>query len=667
MLANRTHWVMDYETLPNCFVACFEDYKTDTVNTFIVSKLINQFDSFLSFINRNIKNYEWHFSFNGLAFDAQVTQYIVLNAWSLRKLNGETIARKIYEFVQTYLITTERKFPPYREYDLIIKQIDLFKLNHWDNPAKSSSLKWIQTQMDWKNVQDMPIHHSTYITTIDQINTIVSYCLNDVKSTKEIMILSKKEISLRNKLSVDYNTNLHSASEPKISKEIFLYFLSKEMNVKKADLRLLRTKRDIIIVKDLLLPYIKFNKPEFVELYNKFKAIRINPEMMKGVFKCNLKYKGVETNFGFGGVHGAKKGIYESDEYMVIMTSDVVSYYPNLAIRNEWSPAHLPKEIFCKLYEWFFNERKKIPKTDIRNYVYKIILNSTYGLSNDKDSFLYDPQMTMQITMNGQLLLMMLYEMIDSKIPGAIPIMQNTDGLEFMIPRQYINTYLDVCKEWEDMTKLTLEHDQYQKMIVPDVNNYIAVYNEIELSLKDWLKYQTTHPENVFTKHDGKFFMAKSKCKGRFVFKDRPLHKNKSFTVVSKALYYYFIHDMDIKEYINSNTNIFDFCGYVKAKGSWTFKEQYVDNEQEYQCNELQKTLRYFITNKGSKILKTHKTDGRIQQVEAGKSLQTVFNLFIDKPFDEYDINKQFYLYKIESEIRSLKPDTFNKQLVLNF
>ncbi len=60
---------------------------------------------------------------------------------------------------------------------------------------------------------------------------------------------------------------------------------------------------------------------------------------------------------------------------MIIMTSDVTSFYPNLAIRNKWAPAHLPEEEFCNLYEWFFEERKKIPKKDPKNYVYKIILN----------------------------------------------------------------------------------------------------------------------------------------------------------------------------------------------------------------------------------------------------------------------------------------------------
>ena len=64
--------------------------------------------------------------------------------------------------------------------------------------------------------------------------------------------------------------------------------------------------------------------------------------------------------------------------------SDVTSFYPNLAIKNKWAPLHLPKEEFTDQHEWFFKERKKIPKSDPRNYVYKIVLNSTYGLSNDE-------------------------------------------------------------------------------------------------------------------------------------------------------------------------------------------------------------------------------------------------------------------------------------------
>lgn len=64
----------------------------------------------------------------------------------------------------------------------------------------------------------------------------------------------------------------------------------------------------------------------------------------------------------------------------------------------------------------------------------------------------------------------LLYEMLTENIPGAIPLMQNTDGLETMIPRKYEEKYYEICKEWENLTKLQLEHDTYTKLILGDVN-----------------------------------------------------------------------------------------------------------------------------------------------------------------------------------------------------
>ena len=74
---------------------------------------------------------------------------------------------------------------------MVIGQIDIFKMHHWDNPAKRSSLKWIQYSMDWQNILDMPLSHETRIDTQEQINTIIEYCINDVESTKEIFNRSK--------------------------------------------------------------------------------------------------------------------------------------------------------------------------------------------------------------------------------------------------------------------------------------------------------------------------------------------------------------------------------------------------------------------------------------------------------------------------------------------
>ena len=625
------HWVMDYETLKNCFVAVFKHYKTEETKIFVISPLRNDYTEFISFLKENIKNKEWHISYNGLAFDAQVTHNILKHHKDWKDedgidLDGHLVANIIYTYAQRAITkSNNREFQDFPEWEMKIPQIDVFKLNHWDNPAKRSSLKWIEYTMDWDNILDMPIHHESEITTQEQLDTIVEYCINDVDATKEIYNRSKSLIGLRLNLSEEYNINLINASEPRISKELFSYYLSDELNIPKRELKSMRTYRDVIKLNDIILPYIEFKTPEFQMLLSRFKTVELDPTNIKGAFKYSVAYKGVKTHFGLGGAHGAARpGIYESDDDNIIMSSDVTSFYPNLAIVNGWAPAHLPSKEFCRLYNWFFEERKKIPKSDPMNYVYKIILNSTYGLSNDKNAFLYDPEFTMRITINGQLTLMMLYEMVMEAIPDAIPLLQNTDGIETIIPKSAKEEYLKVCARWEALTDFNLEHDQYKKIILADVNNYIAINND-----------------------------NKAKCKGRFEFNNLALHKNKSKLIIPQAIYEYFVNGILPEDFLRLNKNILDYCIGGKTNGGWQVTSNSIV-EGEKHIENLQKINRYYISNHGVKMLKVNKNDGRIIQLEAGQWLQTVYNKIEEKKWEEYDINTKYYIQAIEKEINNI-------------
>lgn len=624
----KNHWVMDYETLIDCTVLVAEHYTGTETKVFSISRLGNELPQLIEFLEQNKRKDEWHISFNGLSFDSQITQHILRAKDHLLKLHAVDVAGWIHTRAQQIIDgQDQRKFAEFGEKDLSIRQIDVFKLNHWDNPAKRSGLKWIQYSMDWPNLLDMPIDHTQSITSLKELETIIEYCKNDVRSTKQIMHLSKEQINLRKTLTTEYKINLFSASEPRISKELFLHFLSEETGISKYDLRGLRTKRDLIQVRDLILPYTNFKSLTFKSLLENFQSLILNANNTKGGFKYSLTHKGVRTDFGLGGVHGCtSSGVYEAKNGMIIMSSDVISYYPNLAIRNKWAPAHLPKQEFCNRYEWFFEERKKLPKKDPKNYVYKIILNSTFGLSIDENSFLYDPQFGMQITINGQLSLMMLYEMLSEGIPGSVPLMQNTDGVEMMIPDGSQEKYMEICKEWEKMTQLNLEHDQYQKMIIGDVNNYIAINTA-----------------------------GKAKCKGRFEYENLALHKNKSHLIIPKALYAFFVNGVIPEAFLQENRNIYDYCAGVKIKGDWEFQQVCVRN-QELTRETLQKTLRYYISKKGCKIYKVNKLDKREIQLESGKWMQELFNLYEEKPWADYEIDESYYLDKIYREINNILP-----------
>jgi hypothetical protein len=622
---------MDYETLINLFVAVFIDYKTDERKVFVVHEQRNDFPEFVTFLQKCVTENQWHISYNGLSFDAQITQKILQNQKYLKNLPAEPLVKYIYEYAQTVIEKSNKgDFAEFAPYKLKIKQIDLFKLNHWDNKAKMSGLKWIQYSMDWENVEEMPHRHDQPVTDSDTLNSVISYCINDVTSTKKIFEHSKEQILLRQTLTKEYGIDLYSASEPRISKELFLHFLELRTGMSKAHLKTLRTPRPYIVLADCILPYVTFETSQFNSVLDYFRTKVITST--KDGFKHRIDFKGVKVDYGLGGIHGAiSSGVYEAKEGWTIMTSDVTSFYPNLAIKNNFAPAHLPQKEFGQLYEWFFEERKKIPKSDPKNYVYKIILNSTYGLTGDENSFLYDPKMTMDITINGQLLLSKLAEMVSLAIPEAQPLMFNTDGLEMMIPTDKIDVYNSVCSVWELMTKLSLEHDQYSKMVIRDVNNYMAVSKA-----------------------------GKVKCKGAFEWEDlakkkvATFHKNKSFLIIPKAIYAFFVHGTKPEDFLDANTDIFDYCGAVKAKAGWSFVDRKIVDGNLVNTK-LQKIVRYYISNEGGKMVKCHQ-DGREIQVESGEWLQTTMNkIDTSVAYNKYDIDKKYYLEEIYKQIEGIQ------------
>ena len=134
---------MDYETMKNCFIAVFEHYKEDKRRVFVIHKMTDkdQYFQFVQFLLDNIEKDEWHISYNGIAFDAQVTEYILKNKDEWEYLSNEEIAHKIYLYAQELIIRDRGVPPDFPEWELKINQIDLFKMNHWNNVAKRSGLK----------------------------------------------------------------------------------------------------------------------------------------------------------------------------------------------------------------------------------------------------------------------------------------------------------------------------------------------------------------------------------------------------------------------------------------------------------------------------------------------------------------------------------------------
>lgn len=240
----------------------------------------------------------------------------------------------------------------------------------------------------------------------------------------------------------------------------------------------------------------------------------------------------------------------------------------------------------------------------------------------------------MATTINGQLLLTMLSEVLIDKIPDLTILQINTDGLTIKIPRIHINRYMNECNRWQDKTKLNLEFVEYDKMWISDVNNYGALTTK-----------------------------GKIKNKGRFevdkvVGNEPAYHKDNSFRIVPLALQEYFVNNIPIEETILNHRNIYDFCGRQKFKGQDYGIIKYISGDNILHEHQ-QKNVRYYISNKGSTFVKKY-AKGTDELINKGFQV-TIFNNFIEKDWINYDINYDFYIIECNKEINNI----INKQLTL--
>ena len=262
----------------------------------------------------------------------------------------------------------------------------------------------------------------------------------------------------------------------------------------------------------------------------------------------------------------------------------------------------------------------------------KLSANSVYGKSNDENSFLYDPKYTMATTVNGQLLLTMLSERLVDNIKNATVLQINTDGVTLKIPRDQQEVYYNICKEWEKDTMLELEYVNYSKMIIRDVNNYIAV------------------------KEDGK-----CKYKGAFeidkvVGAEPAYHKDNSFRIVPIAISNYFTKGISIEETILNHKDIYDFCGRQKfgrdSYGEIVFIDGMVKIVQKQQHN-----VRYYISKSGKTFVKQYHK-GSTEIINKGFQVE-IFNKFEEK--EDYNIDYSFYIKECNKIIDTIE----DKQLTL--
>ena len=157
----------------------------------------------------------------------------------------------------------------------------------------------------------------------------------------------------------------------------------------------------------------------------------------------------------------------------------------------------------------------------------KICINGEYGKYNYKFYWLYDPLCTFKVTINNQLRLLQLSEMI--YLDGHIITSVNTDGITVKVRKdegdKSLQSFKATWNKWCEITGFTMEEVKYRKVVRKDINNYLVIPDK-----------------------------GKVKAKGSYFDKDRIWNVMKGFTapIVSVALHYYYVSGVPIEDTIRT-------------------------------------------------------------------------------------------------------------------
>lgn len=651
IIRGKIVYVYDIEVFQNIFHCSVKNTETNNIYKFEISERKNQLRELVKFFKQVDKYITWgdyyttninipanviFCGYNNLHYDNPIINYIIEYEDKLMQYNIPTICSSIFNLSKTITTSSEDNIDAWKhwKYQIWFDTFDILTMLY-SNKLRVG-LKEIQVTMQYPNVQEF-VCDWTKPLPLEDFDSMIDYNINDIESTSELLNRCKKDVDLRIAIEDEYGVRVLSKDGVNIGMKILTQKYLEKTGLTWQDIKDLRSPMSVIPLKDVILPFIKYDSPILQRVLDDMKNQIVSPGR-KG-YENKFVFNNLRYSVGVGGIHSVNSPeiIIPRDDEMLI-DIDVASLYPSMLIEYEFYPRHLGKE-FLEVYKQIKDERieAKHNGDKVKNETLKLALNGLSGNLQNEHNFCYSPFAVMQIRINGQLLLLMLAEKLTQI--GCRIVQANTDGLFVLLKKDAYSKVNSICREWEQLTKLTLEEDRFKAMYQYAINDYFAITED-----------------------------NKVKEKGMFITAVK-LGKGLTPKIIPKAVISFFKDGILVEDTIKNCTDIRDFLMSEKTGKQW---------HVEYMNEEQQRTNRFYASTNGGYLWKwkdtghkegeiitytepyvgerRYKASARQYQNMLTASGVTLLNKFDDKPIEERKINYRYYIMEAYKIIRDLKP-----------
>lgn len=473
------------------------------------------------------------------------------------------------------------------------------------------------------------------------IEPTMHYNKNDVFIVCEMIRLYLDEVKLRYQITKSYEVDVLNSSRSNIADRLFEKFYSEFSGLKPFQWKGKTTQRTVMSFKRIILPLIEFKTPELQLLLSEMKRTSVT-SLGKDSFKKEIKLGNLVYTIATGGLHsqdiprelrskiirntpstgesGCEATTWDNitDDSYIYVHFDIASFYPSLIVNYNVAPAHINEGCFVRLVKWLRDTRVEakhsteeyidgIPK-DVLAQVLKIVINSIYGKLGFEAGDICDRLAVLNVTINGQLLIMMLCEELE--LNGIEVISANTDGIVVKLYKSKKEDFDRITNDWCEKTKFGADSEEYLAYINRDINNYLIQETNGKISYKGALNPKMYSID---------------------------LSKGYDMPVVAQAVVNYFIEGKPIMDSLYECKNILDFC-----KTQNVGRQFHVEFATNSGFQELQRNVRYYVSMNGGVIYKTHNLENTKNNLCAGYRVK-ILNTLDDTRIELREINYQYY------------------------
>lgn len=625
IIRGKTVFVYDIEVFPNLFTLAIKNTESGTSRVYEISSRKNDLPQIVRLFASKSAIY---CGFNTIHYDAPIVSFLIMHYNELIALPVWEICKRIKTLSDEIVTSKDGQFSSWSKYKYanLFPTMDLLTML-WSSKLRVG-LKELQVTMGYHNVEEFEGDFNAWISE-NQIDNVISYNLNDINSTEELLNRCKGDIDLRLAIEDEYGIKALNKDGVNLGMEIIKCRYLEETGLSWNDIKDLRSPCDKVCLGEIIFPFIKFKSRDLQEMLKEIKRLCIAPNDRE--FERKFIIGGVEHTLSLGGLHSVNKPEkFEPKEGFTLADSDATSLYPTVLIEYNLYPRHLGPE-FIKVYKKIRDERVEAKRSGnkLKDSTLKLSINGLSGNLQSEFSWCYDPKTVVTLRLNCQLMMIMLLEILIEE--GAQICQSNTDGILYIIENKSIVRLEKRFEEWSKLTKIGLETEYFERFYQYAINDYVGVCKGYSGS---------KNPKLI-------------KKKGLFI-DSVSLGKGMAPMIIPEAINKYFVDGIPVDETLYGCQDILKFCTYQKVNKKFQVL---------YGGEKVRHINRYYMSTNGKELTKKDPMDdsGRKPTALCAGSVVTIYNKFDDVPIEKRNINYSYYKKEIYKIINALE----SKQLSL--